>query len=343
MAKKTLSAIGVASDGLARTPSKGQKAFNRLIAEIEKRRAALAEWETFGLDFQRKYNDEFVPLLSRFDSVRSELVHRLDQAYDTKGLTKTERGTIEDLIVHLARELLASVDDPAIAEIHRRYSGPDPEVEAIAPEVRRVPERHEQRDPQDEREDGHREAKDEYHANRKKSPKRQAAEERARAEQAEVHLSIREVYRKLASVLHPDRESDPVERERKAGLMQRVNIAYASRSLLDLLEIQLELEHIDQAALDNISDDRLKRWNTVLKEQLSELDMELEEVQFGFMMKSRMNLMQVVSPKNVKRALTMNISNVREWIKAFEADVRVFDHDERLKPWLKRMKSELAG
>ena len=155
-------------------------------------------------------------------------------------------------------------------------------------------------------------------------------------------MSIREVYRKLASALHPDREIDPSERDRKAGLMQRVNIAYASRSLLDLLEIQLELEHIDQAALDNISEDRLKRWNTILKDQLSELEMELAEVELGFAIRSGMSTSVNVSPKHVKRALTTNISELREYIKAFEQDVRVFDGGRDLKPWLKSMKAHLA-
>jgi hypothetical protein len=366
MTKITLSAIGVASSGSERPLSKGQKSFNALIGKIEKRRAALAEWEAFGTDFQRRYNDEFVPLRTSFDAVRIQLVHRLDRSYDTKGLTKVERQTIVELISHIAGDLLASVDDPAIAELYRRYCAADAEAESAALEdLRKTLEttfgvdiaddvdlgspdevfRHvqEQIDQQDERERKHREAREEYHAKRKKAPKRGAAEERARTEQAEVHLSLREVYRKLASMLHPDREIDPVERERKAALMQRVNMAYGSRSLLDLLEIQLELEHIDQATLDNISEDRLKRWNTILKEQLRGLDQELAEVEVGFLARCGMSPMLAASPKTIKRALTTNIINLREYIKAFELDLRVFDDGKRLKPWLKRMKWELAG
>ena len=83
--------------------------------------------------------------------------------------------------------------------------------------------------------------------------------------------SIRDVYRRLASALHPDRETDPDEAKRKTALMQRVNAAYASNNLLQLLELQLELEHIDQAALDNISEERLQHYNQILKQQLAEL------------------------------------------------------------------------
>jgi hypothetical protein len=364
MAKKYLSAIGMADKGIARSPSKGQKSFNTLIEKIEERRATLSDWEAFDGDFRRKYNDEFVPLRHGFDALRTQLVHRLDQSHDLKDLTKAERQTITDLISHIAGDLLVSVDDPGIAEVYRRYSTLDAQVEPAAlgevhgatvfemdsPQettpgsaddvLRHV---QEQLDQQGERERIHREAREAYHAKRKKTPKRDAAEERARAEQAEVHQSIREVYRKLASALHPDREADPVERERKAGLMQRVNQAYASKSLLDLLEIQLELEHIDQASLDNVSEDRLKRWNTILKEQLRGLDQELMEIEGGYRARCGMSPVLAVSPRIVRRALTTNITHLREGVRAFQQDLRVFDDINRLKSWLKGMKRELAG
>jgi hypothetical protein len=365
MVKNTLSSLGAIGAGTDRLLSKGQKAFHALISRIEKRRATLAEWEAFGPEFQRRYHGEFEPLKDTFDAVRIQMVQRLDQAYDEKGLTKGERQTVADLICYFAELMLPSVDDPSLAEIYARYKAPHARVESEAMEDLRhdlkamfdidvgddvdidlsSPDAvlqyvQEQLENRGEHARAERAA---YHAKRKKTPKQEAAEERARAEQAEIHLSIREVYRKLASVLHPDRESDPVERERKVALMKRVNTAYASRSLLDLLEIQLELEHIDQAALENVGEEKLKRWNAILKEQLSDLDMELGEVQLSYLMKSRLDPMSSVTPKNVKRAFTAHINSLREHIKLFEGDMRVFDDIKRLKPWLKRVKSDLAA
>ena len=64
--------------------------------------------------------------------------------------------------------------------------------------------------------------------------------------------------------------------------MQRVNQAYDKNNLLQLLELQLELEHIDQSAIDNISEDRLKHYNKILKDQLAELEQEIVHVEGGF-------------------------------------------------------------
>ncbi|AJZ59188.1 dnaJ domain protein [Paraburkholderia fungorum] len=96
-------------------------------------------------------------------------------------------------------------------------------------------------------------AREARRAKQKKTPRQLAAETREQVEQAELSLSIREVYRKLASALHPDRETDPQERERKTTLMQRANQAYSKNSLLQLLELQLELEHIDQSAINSMN------------------------------------------------------------------------------------------
>src|SRR5205823_1944963 len=97
-----------------------------------------------------------------------------------------------------------------------------------------------------------------------------------------ISESIREDYRKLISALHPDRELDPAERERKNRLMQRANVAYDNRNLLELLELQLEIEQIDQSMINTPSKSRLKHYNQVLTEQYKELRQEISEIEMSF-------------------------------------------------------------
>ncbi|MGN6479046.1 hypothetical protein [Luteibacter sp.] len=369
MAKKTIATDARPVIESQQPVSKGQKSFNMLVEKIRKRRATLAEWEAYSEEFNRRYNGEYIPQRRKFDEVRTQLILRLDQSHEMKGLTKAERNIIADLISHIADQVLESTDDPVVAEIFDRYNAPDPadpateaaiqeslrssfkEVFAfdIPPEIdMRSPEDvmrylQEQLDEEERAEQQRSQARAAYHAERKKAPKRSKAEERALAEEAEVHLSLREVYRKLASALHPDREADPAERERKAALMQRVNGAYAKRSLLDLLEIQLELEHIDQAALQGASEQRLKRWNKILKDQVQDLEMELFEVDAGFQMRCGMTPVGSTSPKIIKRVLNDYIRDLNEHVRWFEDDLKVFDDLKRLKPWLRTMKAQLQS
>ncbi|HEY4090415.1 MAG TPA: hypothetical protein VGN46_02785 [Luteibacter sp.] len=366
MVNKTLTASDALSADSLRPVSKSQKSFHTLVTRIKERRATLADWEAYRLEFNRKYNGDLVPRRQKLDEVRSQLIQRLDQSHDMRELTRTERKIVVDLISHVAEQVLMSVDDPVVAEIHGRYNASPradeasiqaeraaafhqvpaddlaEDVDTSSPEeaMRRI---QDELDQQERREEQQRQAREDAQAGRRKVHERKSARARAHTEETEAHVSLREVYRKLVSALHPDREADPVERGRKATLMQRVNRAYADRSLLELLEIQLELEHIDQAAIDSVSAERLKRWNAVLKEQLRGLDRELAEVDSEFQMRCGLKPTGTTSPKIIKRALNEYLADVSRFIQLFERDLKVFDDIERLKPWLKEMKGHLQS
>jgi hypothetical protein len=366
MTRTNLRSISIAPDRNKSALSKGQKAFNTLIKQIEKRRARLSGWEAAMPAFHQKYCSEFAPLEQTSIDLRTRLVHLLDQAYGQQGLTKSERRTIADLISDLAGALVAQSDDPELKTIYNRYSESDYDSEAAAelndmksvleamlgvelgddvdmssPEdvLQRAHAQMEQLQAQDAIE---KEAREAHRAKRKKTPRQLAAEAREHVEQAELSLSIREVYRKLASALHPDRETDPRERERKTTLMQRANQAYSKNSLLQLLELQLELEHIDQSAINNIGEDRLKHYNKILKEQVGELDHEILHVENGFKHSYGIPPFIDVSPGTIMRNLAADIFSLQESLQALEQDLLVFDDVKQLKVWLKSVKRSLA-
>ena len=125
MTRTNLRSISIASDHNQSNLSKGQKAFNTLIKQIEKRRARLSGWEAAMPAFHQKYLSEFAPLEQTSIDLRTKLVHRLDQAYAQKELTKSERRTIADLISDLAGALVVQSDDPELKTIYNRYSESD--------------------------------------------------------------------------------------------------------------------------------------------------------------------------------------------------------------------------
>lgn len=188
------------------------------------------------------------------------------------------------------------------------------------------------------KEDADHRAREERRTERKKSPRQIAAEARAHAEQAQISLSIREIYRKLASALHPDRETDPLERDRKTALMQRVNQAYSKNNLLQLLELQLELEHIDQSAINSISEDRLRHYNKILKGQLRELDHEIGHVETGFRLSYGIPPFVELSPSTIMRNLASEIVGLQQSVRNLEEDLLVFDDIKKFKAWLKNLR-----
>ena len=367
MTKPSLRSISIAPDHNQPTLSKGQKAFNTLLKQIEKRREVLRAWETTRPLFHRKYVGEYVPLDQASDAVRTQLVYRLDEAYAENGLTKAERRTIANVITSLAGELARQTGDADLKAMYNRYSMSDfddeanmalddmkstleemldvevgDDIDLRSPEeiMQFVQAQMEQREAEEAAASQAREAR---RASRKKTVKQLAAEARQQAEEAELSLSIREVYRKLASALHPDRETDPDERERKTELMQRANKAYRAKSLLQLLELQLELEHIDQSAMNNLGEDRLKHYNKILKDQLGELDQEIQHVEHSFKDSYGLSPFMKVSPGNILGNLGAEIFSMQQNLRQLEQDVRDIGDLKQFRRWLRAVKRSMDG
>ncbi|CCF97090.1 J domain-containing protein [Ralstonia solanacearum] len=367
MTKVIRQAVGILPEQDQTNLSKGQKAFNSLIRRIETRRKRLRAWEAVTPSFQKKYTDELLPLEQAERALRVKLAYRLDEACSQKGLTKTERHMVSELITDLAGDLIGACGDAQLKAIYNNHSRSDYDAEMAAElqEMRSALEAvlgvelgddidmsspddmllraQETLQAQWEQETAESQARQERRAKRKQSAKQLAAQERKDEAQAQQSLSIREVYRKLASALHPDREPDPQERERKTELMQRVNQAYGKRDLLHLLELQLELEHIDQRAMNALSEDRLKHYNEILKEQLGELDREIQRVEAGFRQSYAFSPIARISPDTVMRSLEHEIADMREDIAELEHDLTALADTKMLKGWLKGLKRRQAA
>jgi hypothetical protein len=89
-------------------------------------------------------------------------------------------------------------------------------------------------------------------------------------------ISIRELYRKLASALHPDKESDANIRAEKTELMKKLNNAYRDNDIETLMAMQLELTQSE--SVDLVSDDEvLKLTLEHVKSQIAKLKLQAEE------------------------------------------------------------------
>ncbi|MGQ9687063.1 MAG: hypothetical protein ACUVT2_12270, partial [Thiobacillaceae bacterium] len=280
-----------------------QAAFRRLIRQIEAERARLAEWQTYQGRYAQRLGEELIPTQARLRATRVDLLRLLDEQYQRKGVLRGKglRRRLRAMIVDLAQALLAEEADPELVALHDRYSDVshaelyefkrefsrnlmeqvfgielDPEddvqdMEAMMAKAMHKFEQEEQR-------------RADRRARRRKSAKSMDAEAKREAAKKQVSQSVREVYRKLASALHPDRASTELTQARKTELMQRVNRAYEAGDLLELLNVQLEIEQIDADHLTNLSAERLDHYNTVLREQLAELKTACESLLAPFRM-----------------------------------------------------------
>ncbi|MDO9161179.1 MAG: J domain-containing protein [Methylococcaceae bacterium] len=342
--------------------SRAQKQFNNLIKKINAQKELLLEWQQIIPEYNRKVAQDYGVLLATFNEYRVQMVQILDRAYHDKLFKKTDKLKIEHLISEITADLIGEVDNDELKELHNKYSGCDfdtakQEADAMAGEFMKSmiqdmfnvdigdevdlssPEKikamlHELKDKDDEKQRETLERK----SKRKKTAKQLEKEARQQQEEQTISQSIREVFRKLSSALHPDREQDETERARKTEIMQRVNAAYAKKDLLRLLELQLEAEQIDQAHLNNIAEDRLKYFNKILKEQLDELQQEITQIEYPFKLQLNIPPYLLLSPKYLMQTLEGSVEDMKHDISQLQQDLQEFQDAPALKAWLKKYK-----
>ncbi|MFZ2726027.1 MAG: hypothetical protein WAX77_07260 [Methylococcaceae bacterium] len=350
------------------TLSKAQKKFNDLIKKIDSQKQLLQEWQDAKQQFLQVYANDYHPARLAYNEQRIQLVFVLDKLYGDKLFKKTDKAKLSELMSELIAAVLAQEDNlepekyEYLKAIYNRYNEVDfdsqeaQENELVGDIMKQMLEEQfdisfdesEELDSPEKLRAALEEklrAKEEYHrqrqeklGQRKKTAKQLAKEEAQKQEEQTTSKSIQAVYRQLAAAIHPDREPDETERERKTKLMQQVNAAYAKKDLLQLLALQLELEQIDQKQLNNIAETRLIHFNKVLQAQLKELQGEIEEIELTSKMQLDMPPFVKLSPKQLVKNIKEGVKEIHDATARLKKDVISFENPANLKAWLKGYK-----
>ncbi len=337
--------------------SRAQKSFNKLIKSIESQQNLLTDLQGMIPLYQSKYVSELDPKLKMLDSLNTELVLLYDQAHTDKLFSKKDKEKLSNLICEITSKCIDIKNNEMLKKIYNRHSHSDMDTEIAAanhviknmmegmlgveldgdidftssPEemMARVGEKMRESWAQADH------AKQERASRQKKSAKTLAKEEKQAQEAQKISHSLREIYRKLASALHPDREQNDLERDRKTELMQRVNVAYNNNNLLQLLELQLEIEQIDQAMINTLNEDRLKCFIKILTEQSEELSQEVDAIDASFRLRFNFPPQIQLSSKNAMRHLDSMLNDTEYKIAGLSGNLELFKNTKHLKDWLK--------
>jgi hypothetical protein len=346
-ATRRILAIGV--PGSARTLSKTQKRFNQLVQRLSGQRAEIARWKTFRDAHQRRIAGEWQPLLQRYRAQRVAMVTLLDVALDGPGLGKRQREKVRDILLGILQDLLVEWEEPELVRLYDKHApstfedAKDEQLEvmraaaseAFGVDLDEVDGVHSPEDLtawMDEQLAARKGRAGNGHRSQRPRNARAAAEAAHRAKVAEEGTrSLREVFRGLASRLHPDREADAAERARKTELMKEVNQAYKAGDLLKLLELQLAVEQINLGDLSALADERLRRYVTVLERQSRHLDDELLALIEPFATAVEGLRPRTLTPDVVDVALNVEIGELRATLRRLDRDLERFRDIRELK------------
>lgn len=343
-----------------------QEKFNHQLQCIDHQRQLLAQWQAAIQAYHERSVRDLRPLQAQHEREQAALVELLEHTSAVK-LSKAERTTVQELLRMLAGQLAENATDPALRsamqEVYQRQAQPATPEQAHrqpAPESTKKQPREKQTraasSHDSELDEAHaiweeieaaqqaqqaqaEQARAQHHARR--AHPEQARQKRDAQQTKQAQLSLRTVFRKLASALHPDRELDALARERKTALMQRANQAYADSRLLDLLQLQLEAELMDNSQLARIDDSRLQHFNHMLALQLAELQREIQGLEQEWRWAFGLPTGAKLHPGDLAKRLRQQAQWLRQTTHHLRMDLRALQDPALLKHWLKQQRDTL--
>ncbi|WP_202405086.1 J domain-containing protein [Xanthomonas sp. LMG 8992] len=338
------------------TPAR--KRFDSLVKRLERARAQLHAWQEALPRWEQRFHEQIDPLLQERDAAQVQLLRELDTAHATCKLSKRDRADLSEIICELAAVLIQDGDSAGLKEIYDRHSplGFDQglaESEALLTSV--IGEEF----GLTEEELAHIQSPEALYAQVQERLHAQQAHAAGRAQQrdkrrragagkaaqvaADPQQARRALYRNLVAALHPDREPDPQQRERKTALMQRLNQAYQNDDLLALLELQLEIGQLDQAGIAGMAEERIRDYNSLFAAQLQQVEQSLAVLVDDFTARYGLYDGRAPQPQRLDTLLAQIKRQVQEEIRSCADDRAAVRSADTLKQWLRRERARLAA
>ncbi|PUE52770.1 hypothetical protein [Limnohabitans parvus] len=344
-----------------------QQRFNDLLARIELLSGHIQRLESWSDRHRYGHIQALREWVQQAQVHRKSLLLFVHERLQTTDFTDRQQRMARGLVRGLIDQLAASADPQvqALSDLYVSEEDTQEAAEEQAEAARQLRERIEEalgqplnkpsqyQTPEEMMQAGMRQWQQQQEANEaKKNAKRtarkaekQAKKKSAAAEKGEVPAAmlreldaksaIRTVFRQLASALHPDREPDEQERLRKTGLMSEVNAAYEKNDLTTLLRLQMQVTQGSPQSTAGMADDKLMAMSVLLKEQVSALEDDLDQLQSRLSRELCVPVRADADEAVMAQSLQRLQADQRYITESLESDLRRIQNEAELKRWLK--------
>ena len=291
---------------------------NRLIDEIEQQKQLLLAWQHAQDDIRAYSQKALMPAYRELYSTLYEQMKTLWNGLSSYSFTKSNTALVEDKIQTLARLLQDShlLSQKQLDEVEKMYA-----YYQQADEYSKKKNKKKNIDTFDEPvtetvqaddvfEDWN---NDQYQQAREQAKLKRQQDKQAKASML-VNQSLKTVYLKIASIIHPDREPDEVKKLDKTELLQKVNEAYAEQDLFYLLKLQLQLETNKGLSSKALSSEQVKFYQLSLEAQSQNLQSQLEEILASFHLSSHINTKQL-KMSDVYKVIDKDAAELKQQLK----------------------------
>ncbi|MBK7502948.1 MAG: hypothetical protein IPI14_10215 [Polaromonas sp.] len=302
-----------------------QRMYNALLDELDAATQALESLKLLQEAHSQERDKKLRPLEQQARQLYDQIVEQLEQRLlNPVGLSKKHLADIETL-VHAFSKVLNTPDTQSAATQFTQSEHPHISEQTTL-------------DKTAEREA----AKQAHQAKRQQAKQAVIGNSSSGSEVQNTPNLLRNMYRKLASALHPDRARDEAERVHKTALMGQVNAAHDAKDLLTLMRLQLLTQTpespTESAYTTSIPKDKLKQAIQQLQAQLQALRDAWQQMQTS--MQEEWDLPYGnISAKSLQMALRKEAQELTSHIAYLQSDALWLSDDAFLKNWLAQQAS----
>ena len=344
-------------------PSPAQLWLNKLMGRIGHLTSDLQRLDQLKHTYQAPHHQAMAVLEREVAEQKKAIALKLHEHLEVSNLTVVQRRDLSDVLASLLR-MTEHMQDPALLALMGDYIPQHRENEALkksmlasrTAQLRKMVEEllgPEEADniPDDPDElmailhskmaqtraqEGQEDAFGAHSTRKRKRPS--APEQQSQQQAQDTKATLRSIFRQLASSLHPDRETNHVERERKTGLMSQVNAAYKRQDVAALLHMQVHMLTEDATTVARLGAQQIESMTRLLKQQVASLSADVELAEMSASQALGMSLSAQTHDSAIERGLKQQRSQLQQRIQQLRNDVQAIQEAGNLKAWLKQQR-----
>jgi hypothetical protein len=344
-------------------PSPAQLWLNKLMGRIGHLTSDLQRLDQLKHTYQAPHHQAMAVLEREVAEQKKAIALKLHEHLEVSNLTVVQRRDLSDVVASLLR-MTEHMQDPALLALMGDYIPQHRENEALkksmlasrTAQLRKMVEEllgPEEADniPDDPDElmailhskmaqtraqEGQEDAFGAHSTRKRKRPS--APEQQSQQQAQDTKATLRSIFRQLASSLHPDRETNHVERERKTALMSQVNAAYKRQDVAALLHMQVHMLTEDATTVARLGAQQIESMTRLLKQQVASLSADVELAEMSASQALGMSLSAQTHDSAIERGLKQQRRQLQQRIQQLRNDVQAIQEAGNLKAWLKQQR-----
>ena len=157
---------------------------------------------------------------------------------------------------------------------------------------------------------------------RKKSKAQQEKEKKLAEAEKLLNTDINKLFKDLAKLIHPDREQDPILRDKKEALMKELSNARDNMNIAEILRIKMLVDELipnNQSVL-SFNDSTIKRFVSIIKTKIQELENTIAQKLYAHPLLEDLNLRHLTT-EAVKKYISKEIKHRKHLTNSCEIEI----------------------